>query len=43
MTATALLKLAALNRIRTLAVPGEPLKFSKNDVDRLSKPQEKGD
>jgi hypothetical protein len=37
LTATALLKLAALGRVRTLAVPGEPLKYSAADIDQLAR------
>ncbi len=42
LTATALLKLAALGRVRTQAKLGEPIRYSASDIDLLagSGPQE---
>jgi hypothetical protein len=35
LTATALLELAALGRVRTRALAGEPIKYSAADIERI--------
>ncbi len=36
LTPTALLKLAAIGRVKTLALPGEAIKYAAADIDRLA-------
>ena len=39
LTVTALLKLAALGKVRTQALPGEPIRYAASDIDRLAQTQ----